>query len=247
MRDEHRQQLVEQYEEAAISLLMDEYAEADGARLLQEYETAVQNKDLPEIPAELDAKCKQLIDQSFGKRQRRVHFRKVTRGLAKVAVFAFVFLGMVTVTVLSVDALRIPVLNYFFQQERYSSVSLDDRSKDVEMHGDLDSKIASAPIPEGYELAVKNVDSEGSVYLCYDNSENDVIILTIGPLTGLWNIDTEDTTQTQLSINEYRAIFIERDGYRVIWINSDEELTYELYASNIEENVFIEIALFWAE
>ena len=70
MSDQRKQQLVEQYEDLALSMLMEDYAQAEGERLLREFEEAERNGELPEMPEELDRKCRNLIETSFAKQAR---------------------------------------------------------------------------------------------------------------------------------------------------------------------------------
>lgn len=70
MSDQRKQQLVEQYEDLALSMLMEDYAQAEGERLLREFEEAERNGGLPEMPEELDRKCRNLIETSFAKQAR---------------------------------------------------------------------------------------------------------------------------------------------------------------------------------
>lgn len=71
MNDRQRQQLVEQCEEAELTLLMYDYAREEGRQLAKEYDEAQENGTLPEVPEELDRKCRALIDGTFAKMERR--------------------------------------------------------------------------------------------------------------------------------------------------------------------------------
>ena len=239
MKDEHRQQLLDQYEEAALMLLMDEYAEADGARLWKEFEEAEKNGEIPEIPAELDARCRQLIQTSYTKQRRTTHIRKNARILGKVAVSVLVFLGLATTTVLSVDALRVPVLNFFLQQsEKFSSISFHEPNAYEEIQVDVLNRLDEIPLPDGYSLIQKQVCEDGTIIFNYANNHGHVITFDITPSVGHMNVDTEAAEKTDIEINEHKAIFIKKEGYRVIWFDTEHDLTYTLYASNLDSDVF---------
>lgn len=70
MDDHRKQQLVEQYEDLALSLLMEDYADEEGERLLQDFKAAKRSGELPELPTTLDQKCRKIIDASFAKQNR---------------------------------------------------------------------------------------------------------------------------------------------------------------------------------
>lgn len=52
--------------DAALARFMDEYARAEGERLWQEFQEAQRTGMAPEMPPELDAACRRLIDEILG-------------------------------------------------------------------------------------------------------------------------------------------------------------------------------------
>lgn len=67
MIDSRRIQLIEEFEEASLKLLMDEYEVLEGHRLWSEYLAALEQKQMPEISQKLDIRCKKLICAKFSK------------------------------------------------------------------------------------------------------------------------------------------------------------------------------------
>lgn len=65
MMDLQRKRLIEEFDEATLKLLMDEYEVIEGMRLWSEYLVALESKKCPEIPDELDIQCKKLICARF--------------------------------------------------------------------------------------------------------------------------------------------------------------------------------------
>ena len=59
------ERLQEQFENAEMALLTDEYAEAKGEQILKEFEKAKEKGEAPAFSDDLDAKCQKLIRQSF--------------------------------------------------------------------------------------------------------------------------------------------------------------------------------------
>lgn len=247
MSAKHKSEVEERYEEAALSFLMEKYAEEDGARILQEFEDASKNGDVPEVPAELDAKCRQIIQSSFAKQDIKCRLQQITRGLAKVAVFVFIFLGVATTVVLSVDALRIPVLNFLLEKyDRYSSISFS-AEEPTPSSDDLMSRINDAPIPEGYALVAQSIESDNSVALCYENEASHVITITVSPLNVTTNVDTEDADQIEIVVNGHQAFFVEKEGLRIVWANKDKALLYNIFASDLDTDSFWTLVFFLAE
>ena len=247
MRDEHRQQLVEQYEEAAISLLMDEYAEADGARLLQEYEAAVRNKDLPEIPVDLDEKCRKLIEKSFTKQEHKLRINRVRRIAAKAAVVVLTLFGLSTITVLSVDALRIPVLNFLMDQSgRYSTGAFDNNIDTEDAAADSTVIQFENNLPDGYEVVQYDFGDTSGLVLCV-NKENNIIYLEVDRTTGGLNVDTEDSEYKELDFHGYSAAFQDKEGYSLMWLDDQRQTVYTLFANGLEESIFWRLAYAIAE
>lgn len=247
MYDERRQQLMEQYEEAAISLLMDELAEAEGGELLREFEEASRDGTQVNIPEALDAKCQQLIEKTFAARQRKTAFSRLYKGVAKAAVYALVLVGILTTTVLSVEAFRIPVMNFFYQiGERSTAIAYKDVEKEVQALADWNNKISFAPIPSEYQLVLNITEDNGTRVLSYENESGNPITLIVRTSTGFLNVDTESADQKPMQLNNYEAVVIETEGIRVVWIDPANELTFDLYAECLEADVFWKIAYYWA-
>ena len=79
----HKLELMDQFDDAAFALMMDEYAEAEGERLRAEFEEAMRSGTAPACPPELDEKCRKQIKRHFGK-QRRSAYAGLTRRVAAI-------------------------------------------------------------------------------------------------------------------------------------------------------------------
>lgn len=244
MMDQRRQQLIEQYEDAALSLLMDEYANEEGERLLKEFEEAKKNGDLPEMSAELDAKCRKLIDQTFAKMERKERLKRIGKSVAKAAILVFVLLGALSTMVMSVEAFRVPVLNFFFDEGgRFGSVKIDGDSKELEaINCSVVTEFQSC-IPSGF-VEIRNEISDNYSSLLYVNEKDEemMISLNVVPTSSELIIDTEDIECTSANINGYDVVYIIEDGYRLMWIDENGKFIYTLFARGFQESDFWELA-----
>lgn len=248
MGDNRRKELIEQYEDAALALLMDEYAEDEGERLLREFEEAEKNGEIPEIPPELDETCKRLIHNTFAKQERTTKVKKLGKIISKAAVFLLVFPGLSAATVLCVDALRVPVLNFILgQTDRYSSLTTDIKNNGEDFQSELADKMYNAPIPDSYDLILEEYYDDGSITICYQNQDGYVISFMCMHSMGILNIDTENAETTELELYDYHAFFTNKDGYHLVWIDSTLDIMYELYANGIDIDTFWTIAYTLAE
>ena len=248
MEDKHRQQLVEEYEEVTLKLWMDEYAEREGERLWQEYQEANERGEVPEISEELDKKCKDLIYSSFRKEKRKQAISHFARSVSRIAACLCIILFCSSVVVLSVDAFRIPVINFFLNIEnRYSSLSFDEEISTDASRIDKLKQLSSIAIPTEYNLIIQEIYESGSAFICYQNDCNEKITILVNPADGEFNYDTENATQTEMELCGHEAFFVEKDGFRVIWLNAEEDLIYELFANGMDIDSFWKLAFLLAE
>lgn len=243
MNDEYRKQLIEQYEDAALALLMDEYAETDGERLQRDFEAAEQAGAVPDVPDALDRKCRQLIQNSFNKQKRNAQLRKLSRSAVKAAAFLMILLGLATTMVLSVDALRTPVLRFFLRhEEQYTSITFSEPTASLTPEEQILEKIRSAPIPEGYALTKQEINN-GIIMLSFcENALGKEIWIEAFPASGVLNVDSEDAEYTETTINGYQAFYIEKDGYCITWCDDNLQTVFTLRANGLSKDDFWKLA-----
>lgn len=238
MNDRQRQRLVEQCEEAELTLLMYDYAREEGRQLAKEYDEAQKNGTLPEIPEELDRKCRALIDVTFAKMERKTRLKRIVRSAAKAAAVLFVVLGMMATTVMSVDALRVPVINFRMDQSEKFGIIFFDGNANIESKDDNVVARFEGNIPAGYVGVQKDV-SESSILICYANSEGELISFdAIYSENGIV-VDTENSQINPFEKNGIQGYFFSKEGYRAIWADSSESIIYTLYASSLTEKEFL--------
>ena len=242
MNDKHREKLLEEYEEITMELLMDEYAEAEGEALWKEFQASEEKGEVPDIPDDLDQKCRNTIRSATAKINRRAHFAHGLRTLSRVAVFVLVLFGVSTTLVLSVDALRIPVLNFFLRSsERYTVVALDEKNQSIQKEFENIRSGIGLFIPDSYDLVAENISEHGSMQLVYQDENEGVITLSVKPASGQLVMDTETVDMQRIKINEMDALFVEKDGFHVVWMNPEKGLSYDLFAKTLDDGQFWKI------
>lgn len=247
MNEQKKQKLLEQYDDAAFALLMDEYAETEGARLMAEFEAAQAAGQVPEMPQELDEQCRRMIRRDRAKKRGIRAARSFRKVAVKAAVAVLVFIGLMTTVVMSVDALRVPVLNYLVKHfEKYSSIDFTDQS-DKETLGNGINPLANL-IPEGYsEIAYD--DHDGLISAMYENEFGNYILLSMVPTSGeLW-FDTEGATCENVTLGDYSAILIREERLQMIWVDEDMQICFSFVSDGLDEDTFRDIceslASFW--
>ena len=244
--DEYRKKLVEEYEELSLALLMDRHAEEDGARFLEEFEKAAENTVMPD---ELDQACKKHIEAHFAKAAAKKKAKHATLRTLKAAVLVCVILGVLITTAMSVEAVRVPVLNFFLTSDgvlRYlGNEIIDAESNDSGKLKDEENKLSKLGlfVPLGYELAVDNSFDDYTGKVIYENENEEQIALTVCPTDGTVNLPTEGCEAVEMKIMDYEAVYI-NDGNRneVMWTDSETEKVYVLYSTGLNETDFWKLA-----
>ena len=211
-------------------------------KILKEYEEAKQNGTLPEMPEELDAKCRDLIDEAFGSARCRSRLKRIGAAVAKAAMVVLILLGLSTVTVLSVDAFRVPVLNFLIDESgKYGAVVIGGDSSQLASDPDSVEEMFEKAIPAGYWLDNRFLDdSQGSI--TYTNEEGHFLSLAIDSAENSMKVDTEGIEFTPVEFGDYSAVFWEKNGYHVMWLDSEKQMVYRLWASHLTENDFWHLA-----
>lgn len=246
MKDERRQRLLDQYEDAALQLLMDEYAEAEGERLLKEFEEAERRGEVEDIPEELDQKCRQIIHRSFAAKKRKDRAANFGKMLGKVAVVVLLLTGFSTTLVLSVEAFRIPILNYLIKHDiRFSTLLFFDDNQDPK-EDPLESIDVEDCVPADYVLQSKTRNPDGSLIYLFENAEGDISV-QITPCIGMLNYDAEKAKQIPTKVNDCEAILIDGEGYRIIWLNAEQKLVFDVTTNGVNESEFWKVVYRLAE
>jgi len=240
MNDRQRQQLVEQCEEAELTLLMYDYAREEGRQLAKEYDEAQENGALPEVPEELDRKCRALIDVTFAKMERKTRLKRIVRSAAKAAAVLFVVLGVMATTVMSVDALRVPVLNFIMDQSgRFSTIKIEDCSIDESVGLDVLQRL-DACLPDGFQ-EVQRSNSNHYISVSYVDDEERSVSFAGRPASDELIIDTENVEYSEVKINGVDVAFLRKEKLTVIWVDQKVQRVYTFSAIGLEECTFWEM------
>lgn len=219
----NREELMEQYEDAAFALLMNDYAEQEGTRLLQEFETVQ-----PEMPAALDVRCCDLIHRTYEKQRRKDRVKRTLGTLTRVVTVLLVVVSLCTALVFSVDAIRVPIINFFIEhQDGFMGLSGDGND-------DRDS-FASSTLESFMPVGYVHSRSPSPHVVIYQNAEGHTIRFSIHSLEGTLAVDNEDATVEEISLAGYSGLFIRKGtSLKLIWYDEEQLLVYILTASDLD-------------
>lgn len=239
MGDERKDKLLQQYEEAALALMLEEYADAEGQRIWEEYEAACAQGEMETMPEALTAKCRQMIDRAYEKKRNRSLCKRILKAGAKVAVVAMALFGIAAATVLSVDALRVPVMNFILDRSgKFAFVNVGCSNRPLEKQYKALVKTVQANAPEDYTFVQTPVTDEAVLLISMKNSKNEKLTICIGPETNQIKIDTEDAVIEELDLQGHTAYLIIKDGPSIIWHDSKKELIISVHARSLSPDAF---------
>ena len=159
----------------------------------------------------------------------------------KAAMVVLAIFGATTVLVVSVDALRVPVLNFFLtQEERYTILSSAESN---DLTGSENINDIRGYIPKDYKIVYETYYGHGYYNLRYQNEAGQIISIRTGEGDVQLYADTENATFEKIELNGQSALFIQKDGLRLIMQKKDAQFILDFFAESMEESEFFRIAI----
>ena len=201
----------EKYDDLTIQMAM---------HLLKQKELEEAEKEIEELNSQPeyqpDPHEEKMIMESIDRtlqRQRWKHaWKTASRIIQKVSVFLVILLIGVCTTVITVEAIRTPFINWLISWQKDSSTIHFKEESDM-------TDITFGYLPEGYEASLVSADSK-TTYYSIENDVGNVIFLMINSLdsdSGL-NVDTENAEVSEFSLNGKKAISVKKeDRNTLIW------------------------------
>jgi hypothetical protein len=243
-----RVQSSERYEDDILAFLMDGLLEEEGRALLEENERL--NADpAAAIPAELDERCRALLQSAFPdkplKRPKRVTWKILKRVLIAAVLAATLFVTAYA----AVPEFRAGVLNFWTEVKEIGTtfhfftsgeaVSTPAPSSPLVIKDGMPFEFSY--VPEGYELFLREAYDQGVsgvMYQCSYGCTTDKFVnfdFQISPIstgTGLF-IDTEDAQVINIKIRGYDGQLIqkrqeqtEKEYVMYLWFDLENELMF---------------------
>lgn len=245
MNDQRRRKIEDAWAEASLELLMDDYAEQSGEVLWQEFQKDTECV----IPKNLDEACQDLIHTSFSKSIQKNRVKNISTRLkqlapqaCKAAMIAFAMVGAMATLTLSVEAIRVPVLNYFIaQDDRYTIISVSKHEESL-LRQESINNIRSL-LPNEYDVVFETSFGDGFYNLRYQDAASHIITIRSGPSSGQLYVDTENAEQKEIEVNGCSCLLIIKNGMRIVITKEESNSWVDFYAEDIPQNKFWEIAL----
>ena len=239
-----REMLVEQYEDALFSLLMDEVAEAEGQKALEENQRLRESGELV-VPDGVRQRCQKVIAHKTAVRDFKRIRGGFTKVVTKVAIVVLVAMLLFTTAFAVSEDLRVKALNFVMEV-------FDDRTEIKIIPEDLPSNVnqSAAPqviagwLPDGFALAEEGQESFGRWYEYTDADEGMISVDVINIVNANMMIDTEDADTSSIQVQDSDALLVEKDGKKqLVWqLREGEEWCCYIVAKNISIEALLRFA-----
>lgn len=230
----------EKIEEAAVAVFMDQYAAALDASIDIQMEECA---DM-EFPSELDKRCRALIQQEYAKERKKKHRRNALRVLRSAAVVAMVLLSLCSVLFMTVEAFRLPVINFFVEKTaRYWQLSGKPDTDTIQESFNPENPLGNI-IPDDFVLInLTGTWEEYCLNADYKNDNNAIISFAVFPSSENVQVDTEDSLVTPFDVLGHDALkTVENNIVQVTWIDENMSLIFSLCAVDVSEAAVITFA-----
>lgn len=231
----------ERYIDATVALFMEYYSVA----FLPESINAEFNLEENGIafPTELDNRCRQLIKKELSRYRRKQNLSNLVKGLKYVAACFIAFLSLSSFLFMTVEAIRIPIINYYISQhdghwEIFGQTNGDSQTGEINNAViDIDDPLAQL-IPDEYQLSICEGEAITDIVAIYENNSNNRICFSALPGEHWIAIDSENAqTSRQHKICGYDAItVIKDDSVSLTWINTKLNTVFTLIADNMSDS-----------
>ena len=236
------EKLYDRYADAVTALVMDRYVSALAEALAAEERAEV------EIGTALDSRCRKLIKKGYARQLRRSIGRKLLRGTSVAVVVFLLLCGVFAILFSTVEAIRVPIVNYFNEIREEEPESGDD-SPEARANADAEARAEASGrnylaglLPAGYELA-EFTDEDGILNVVYKNSAGEEIRFELSPKAEGSEPDAEDAVTETLTIGGCGAALSTKDGsWQIVWSRDGEAYACRLEAAALSREDLVALA-----
>ena len=221
----------EMIEEAAVAVFMDQYAAALDAAIDNKID---ESADMA-FPPELDKRCRALIQQEYAKQHKKKRANNALRVFRSAAIVAMVLLSLCSVLFVSVEAFRLPIMNFFIEKtDRYWQLSDAPDANSIRDAFNPENPMDGI-IPDDFFMTALIGSWEGDFMTAeYSNGDKVTISFIMIPSDGKTQIDTEESSVVPHKVLAHDALkAVEGDCVRITWLDEENNKIFTLDATNV--------------
>ena len=230
LSDAARQQL----EEATVAVFMEQYAKALDAGIDQKLEECAGE----EFPPELEKRCRALIEKEYAKSKSEKRRKGVVRFLQRAAIVVVALLSLSSVLFMTVEAFRLPVMNFFIEKtDRYWQMTANPDKNAVPVTYDPQDPLNG--IIDGFALEKLSGSVEaGDLMAEYNDGGKATIALFAGYSLGSLQVDGENAVISDTTVAGHDAqLYIEGNTIRLAWMDENVSRAFRINAVNVSEEM----------
>lgn len=230
----------DKYIDATVAVFMDQYAAALDEGILEEMAACADDA----FPPELDKRCLVLIEKEYAKQRKAVRTKSFLRVCRSAAVIAIILLSLCSVLFMTVEAFRLPVLNFFIEKTDIYWESTGHNTDEIISTTFNEENPLKDILPADYKLIMINGSFDDSQYLAlYEKSETTQVFFTANANDGYIQVDTEDAETQQFLISGREAyISTEDTSIRIVWFDPHLGKAFSVCATNSDESFVLTLA-----
>lgn len=232
--------LMDRYEDALFSLMMDKVATQEGEKALLELER-LQKEASINVPETLHRKCLKTISRYFARKRAKAARHTVSNVISKIAVVALVGILTFTIAFATSPTFRANTMN--FVMEMFDD-HVEFRFEESESATISDLNITTNWLPKGYDIVNEIGDSNIKTVILEKSQEEQIIIslCSVGYNVGL---DSENAVLTEIFVNDTPAHLIQNNdehAVQVVWEIESLSAFVQVFGRNIDPAILIKIA-----
>lgn len=235
-------QVYEQYVDATVALFMEHYAVALGDATMQ--------TKAPELSCSetLDLRCMTAIRKECAKLRRKEVWKSTKRVLRSAAVLLIALLSLSSVLFMTVEAFRVPVINFFIEEGdgfwAITGKNDDDPIDPTTSDGFDPNDPLAGLLPEEYTPVDVKQNKSGAIISTYRTLNGNKILFWIRTNVSHITVDSENASISQkCDVAGHEGVFVVKDGLaHLSWINRIDNTSYYLSADDADADMLIAIA-----
>lgn len=239
-----KQEKYDRYIDSTVDLFMECYDDVLTEEIRKE--VAALEKQEVAFPGSLDERCLTLIKKECARHRRKQSLKAVAKGLRYAAVIAVALLSLSSLLFMTVEAIRIPIINFFVERSdghwKITGEEEETQNNGVESI-DLTNPLAGL-IPEEYELIALSGDLSNELIVVYASKLGGEIFLSMGPSDSSVQLDMEDAELSyECEIGGCEAVLAEEnDTVRLVWIHKDASMLITISSNTLTDTDIVLLA-----
>ena len=230
-QQEKQEDVYEAYVDASVALFMKYYCDILDEGVANSNDLSAEGECIA-FPEDLDKRCRSLIMRAVKRQKIREGLRIAGKAFLGVCRVAVACLALISVLFVTVEAVRVPIINFFIEHSKDSYLEIkESNNSKYDMSESFDPANPLAGIlTDEYQLVAQDVASEYDFSATYIGADDSQVYIKARPISNTTGIDLEGADNYQkFQINNCEAYSIEENNRtRVMWIHEEKAVTFTL-------------------